>query len=145
MSKLAHSDIPVVHIIILVDIEIRGNYTLAESSAQLSYRFTHDGHNLDLYSYCKLLTRMEKFTGKWYVLSTQVIYIRDAVFPVGNGPMTDFSDIAASGWKRPSYQFIYWHASSARTSPRTRSAREKMTQRASKSSMTRIVRGLHRL
>lgn len=108
-SKLATPDISIIHIITPVDIEIRGKFAVAESLAQLSCRFLHDGHKLDLYSYCRLLTRLEKAEGKWYILRTDVIYIRDAIFPVGNSPMPDFSDIEGFGWKRPSYQFVYWH------------------------------------
>ncbi|KAL6250089.1 hypothetical protein RBB50_002390 [Rhinocladiella similis] len=111
-EKLADPGISMLHVITPADIEFRrGKYALAESIAQFSCRFAHDGHEYDLVAYSKLLTRMEKVDGHWYMLSTQPIYIRDAIYPVGNSPVPDFSDIEAVGWKRKSYQFIYWHVS----------------------------------
>ena len=106
-QRLADPNVIIVHIISPADIEIRGDFAFAESVGHITSRFLVDGHNYDMISYCKFLSRLENIDRKWKMLSLEVIYIKDAVTPVGDSPALDFSSL--QGWTRPSYQFIAWH------------------------------------
>ena len=106
-EKQASKEVSIMHLIQPSDIDVRGSKALAESAGVIMSRFTHDGHEYDFTIWNRFISQVEKFEGKWKLLSLEVIYIRDLIVPVPGSPELDFSDV--KGWPRKSYRFTAWH------------------------------------
>ena len=83
---------------------VNGTKAIGEMSVMmLSPRIKLDGQAVDLHSYARIFTRLEKENGTWKILDGECIYERDELVPVVPGqPITiDTQELAAY---RESYQ-----------------------------------------
>jgi hypothetical protein len=90
-------------------IKFSGDKVVCESFGDITARFTavSNGYEYDLVSTARFVSRLEKFQGSWYMLSLEVIYMHDYIFPVGASPKPDYSTVV--DWPRSSYKFVAWH------------------------------------
>ncbi|KAL3483971.1 hypothetical protein BJX62DRAFT_230629 [Aspergillus germanicus] len=107
-ERLDTSSVSIIHKISPAITAFNGDKALCESVGDITARFTaSNGYEYDLISTARFISRLEKLESKWYMLSLEVIYIRDIIYPVGVSPTPDYSSIR--DWPRKSYQFVAWH------------------------------------
>lgn len=100
-------------------VEFSGDKAVCESFGDITARFTaiSNGYEYDLVSTARFVSRLEKYQGSWYMLSLEVIYMHDNIFPVGASPTPDYSTV--SDWPRSSYRFVAWHLIDRGVKPET--------------------------
>ena len=95
------------HVITPANIDLRGNFAVAESVGQITCRFDHQSHEYDVTSWFRYIERIEKVNGSWKMLSLQPVYIPDDIKSVGNAPALNFEEV--KDWPRKSCRYIAWH------------------------------------
>jgi hypothetical protein len=119
-KRLDTSSVSIIHRISpgVTEFNSHGEKAICESFGDITARFTaSNGHDYDLISTARFVSRLEKFQGTWYMLSLEVIYMRDMIYAVGVSPMPDYSTIR--DWPRKSYRFVAWHLIDRGVEPKT--------------------------
>lgn len=106
-AGLVSGKVSISHLITTTIFEIRGSKALTESGCVITSRFDHDGHEYDMTSWVRLVSRLCKVEGQWKMLTLEVIYVRDLIVPVPGSPELDWDGIKS--WSRKSYRFAAWH------------------------------------
>jgi SnoaL-like domain len=69
-----------IHSITPADIHLNGDKAVAESVGSIQIRFEAEGHQYDLMSYCRFISKLEKVDEfEWNMLELGVIYARDII------------------------------------------------------------------
>ena len=109
---MAAKGVVATHNITPSSIQIGTAHALAESVGCIVVRFLHNGHNYDLTSWCRFISRMECVDRllDWKMLSLDVIYVRDSIVPAtpSNALDADFHS-GLEHWTRNSYKHLAWH------------------------------------
>ena len=94
-------------------IDLNGAKGFAQSVGTIASRFERDGKQYDMVSKCRLLSRLMQVQNAnrthkdWYMLSMEVIYLQDNIFPVVPEPFSSDPDfVRALSKKRKSYPVL---------------------------------------
>ncbi|MCV2394342.1 nuclear transport factor 2 family protein [Actinotalea sp. M2MS4P-6] len=85
--------------------EVRGDRALVESQGQIVIRPRLDGVQVDVTSWCRFFSRLERRAGEWRLRSFDSIYGKDRLDPVVPGQSLDI-DVDELTTGRASYQFL---------------------------------------
>lgn len=85
-------------------VEVHGDRALAETSTVVESRMTQDGVEVDLFAYCRYLTRARRDGGIWRLVGVDCIREKDTMCPVRPGAVLAL-DLARLATYRPSYRF----------------------------------------
>ena len=101
------------HTIQPVEIDLNGAKGFSQSVGTIATRFERDGKQYEMVSKCRMLSRLmlvQDASGTehhWYMLSMEVIYLQDNIFPVLPEPLSSDPDFARTmSKKRKSYQLL---------------------------------------
>lgn len=89
-----------------VHLNTNGDKAITESTGSISIRFTYKGRSYDCVSLNRFISRLERESGQWKLLTLESIYERDSITPVlpGSGNLTLPVPVEA----RESYKCISW-------------------------------------
>lgn len=93
------------HTICPIEVHLKGNKALTESTGSISIRFEHLGNVYDCVSFTRFISRVECIDGEWKLLTLEAIYNRDSITPVIPCTPVDFHLRKSS---RESYKCIDW-------------------------------------
>jgi hypothetical protein len=94
------------HVVTPADITICHGKAIVEAAASIMIRFTVEGLEYELVSYCRLIYRMEKVdVCVWKIRGLTVVYTRDMIVPVE--PHTSRFRPDLLGY-RESYKYLTW-------------------------------------
>jgi hypothetical protein len=91
---------------------VRADKALAESQCQITSRFTYAGEEFDLVAHLRLVSRLRKVEGSWYICFLQAIYVQDSIVPVVPGRIgsnAQWGDVGVGADVRKSYQCLIWN------------------------------------
>lgn len=94
-----------VHTICPVEIHLKRDKALSESTGSISIRFQHSGVEYDCVSFTRFVSCLELVQAKWKLLSLKAIYERDHITPV---LPQSLHDLSISQDARQSYKCIDW-------------------------------------
>jgi len=84
---------------------IVGDRATVESPAMIFNRLDVDGTEVDYYVFCRFFSRAVRQDKAWKLMSFEVLFERDALYPVNAGEALAI-DPRALGALRPSYRFL---------------------------------------
>ena len=104
---MANRGTKVFHTIQPVEVLFNDDKALAESTGTINLRVEHEGREFECISYIKYVSRVRKADEEWKLLSLDVIYDRDVIFPVAplTTPVTINVDKLGA---RASYKCVTW-------------------------------------
>lgn len=94
------------HSVCPVEVHLRGDKAVSESTGAIYARFKFDGVEYDITSFGRFVSRLARDGAEWKLCSLEVIYDRDALQPVipGNAAKAVQLDSKA----RDSYKCLSW-------------------------------------
>ena len=95
------------HTIQPVEVLFNDDKALAESTGTINLPVEHGGSEYECISYIKYVSRVQKAGDEWKLLSLEVIYDRDAIFPVAPLTKPVTIDVDKLG-TRESYKCVTW-------------------------------------
>jgi hypothetical protein len=86
--------------------QITGDRATVESPAKIFNRTTVQGVEVDFHAYCRFFSRAVRHTGRWKLMSFQVLFERDELRPVNAREALPLEDVRNLAQWRPSYRFL---------------------------------------
>lgn len=96
-----------IHTICPVEVHLNGEKAVSESTGSISIRFEHEGHEFDCVSITRFVSRLQKVTGEWKLLTLEAIYERDYIMSIMPSPSARL-DVPSLSAGRQSYKCIAW-------------------------------------
>ncbi|KAL2784640.1 hypothetical protein BJX64DRAFT_286420 [Aspergillus heterothallicus] len=92
------------HSISPVEVHLNGDKAVTESTGTVAVRFDYEGRSFDSVTGTRFISKLERVSGQWKLLSLEAIYTRDAITPVlpGGGEVV----LPVEG--RESYKCLSW-------------------------------------
>ncbi|PYH77646.1 hypothetical protein BO82DRAFT_386526 [Aspergillus uvarum CBS 121591] len=103
---MAASGTGAIHTISPVEIHLESDKALAESTGSVSIRFPYRGRSYDCVAVTRFISRLERVSGRWKLLSLEAIYDRDWITPVLPYASDNVLPLPVEG--RESYKCISW-------------------------------------
>jgi hypothetical protein len=114
-EKMAEQGGLAIHTIQPAEIVVHGSKACAQSVGTISTRFRQNDAEYDLVSHCRLLSRLQQTSttegalGPWKMLSIEMIYVQDNIFPVVPPALSQDPGFSKSiAGRRKSYQLLTW-------------------------------------
>lgn len=94
------------HTINPVEIHVRGDKALSESTGSIQIRTQHENTEYDLVSWTRFISRLSKTTDGWRLLTLDAVYDRDSLTPVipAQAAAAKFGNLGP----RMSYRWVSW-------------------------------------
>lgn len=105
--RMAQGGTGAIHTICPVEVHLNGEKAVSESTGSISIRFEHEGHEFDCVSITRFVSRLQKVTGEWKLLTLEAIYERDYIMSIMPSPSARL-DVPSLSAGRQSYKCIAW-------------------------------------
>ena len=105
-KRMARSGTAAAHVISPVLVHRNGDKAVSESTGNIQIRFELGGVSYDCISWTRFISRLERVSGEWKLLSLEAIYERDTITP--SVPSTEMQVNLGIKGGRASYRCISW-------------------------------------